>query len=80
MPLAVPHRMRRSFAGAAAGSRKSATEPARACMSSTSSEACQKNRYKLIVVPKTPITTAHAAAFSVKCGQNVRSATWRLGT
>jgi hypothetical protein len=44
-------------------------------MSSTSSEACQKNRYGLIVVPNTATTTAAVFASSVKRGQTVRSAT-----
>ncbi len=49
-------------------------------MSSTSSEACQKNRYGLMVVPKTPSTTAAAPASSLKRGQTVRKATSPHGT
>ena len=49
-------------------------------MSSTSSDACQKNRYGLMVVPNTPTTTAAAAAFGVKRGQTVRNATSPQGT
>ena len=79
MPLQVSHRMRRSSAGAALGSCKSGGARL-ACMSSTSSDACQKKRYGLIVVPKTPTTTAAALKFSVSFGHTVRSATSPHGT
>ena len=80
MPLHVSQRMRRSSAGADGRSRKSGAAPGRLCISSTSSEACQKKRYGLMVVPKTATTTAAATGFGVKRGQKVRSATCPHGT
>ena len=80
MPLQVSHRMRRSLHAGRPPSLTSGATPVPARMSSTSWEACQKKRYGLIVVPKTPTTTAASIAFGVNLGQNVRSATWLHGT
>ena len=80
MPLQVSHAMRRSSPGAAAGSRSSGSASGCASRSSTSWDACQKNRYGLIVVPNTPTTTAAAVASGRKWGQSVRSATSPQGT
>jgi hypothetical protein len=49
-------------------------------MSSTSSEACQKKRYGLMVVPNTATTTAAAAASGLNRGMNVCRATSSQGT
>ena len=67
------------FAEAALGSCKSDTARL-ACMSSTSSDACQKKRYGLIVVPKMPTTTVAALKFNVSFGHTVRNATSPHGT
>src|SRR5207248_1034517 len=66
--------MRRISLRAEALSRNSAGARGLARMSSTSSEACQKNKYGLIVVPNTPTTTAAAPESSVNFGHTVRKA------
>ena len=80
MPVHVSHLMRRNSLAAAGASSTSAGDSGAARISSTSSDACQKNRYGLIVVPNTPTIMAAAFASGVKCGTNVRSATCPQGT
>ena len=75
MPLQVSHRMRRSSVPADGRSCTSGAALFAACISSTSSEACQKNRYGLMVVPKIAITIVAALESKVNFGQTVRSAT-----
>jgi hypothetical protein len=80
MPLHVSYAIRRNSLGAAALSLSSGDAPGIARMSSTSSDACQKKRYGLMVVPKTATIIVAASASRLKLGQKVRSTTSPQGT
>jgi len=50
------------------------------CSSSTSSDACQKNRYGDTVVPAIAVRAIMVAASKWNCGRKVRAATVDHGT